>query len=513
MLFSVLITTFASVLNETLLDEKLEKLERSGNWSPRVISKLEAFIRTSDDYSIFRVNPIQYAGEKGMTENESIDLFLHAAKLGLFDLEWNLICGCCGQVFTSLRSIGNVHTHFVCDICRMENNLQLDELIQVTFTISPSIRDNVFHDPCNLPVEDYVYKYRLVKGIQRHPEIGSNADYIKQYTCALAYLEPGEKLTLDVEATPGLFYGGDLLHGTIFSLAVGPAVDMVKIPPVQVTFGLPEMKISIETHQQSMVISTKHGEEAFDFSHFAWLPAGRTPWVFDNQLSERAIVWIFDPPENITSTWMELPAYLSGKRLLTSQTFRNIYRSEVIDANEGLGIRDITFLFTDLKGSTLLYDQLGDLKAYHLVRQHFDALNKVIVKHSGAVIKTIGDAVMASFCTPLEGMQAALEIFKAIDEFNQGRKEQLILKIGIHTGHSIAVTLNDRLDYFGQTVNIASRVQQLAEANEIYITQHVYAHKGVVELLNTCSVSSLQANVKGVSGRLQLYKITLPQAS
>jgi class 3 adenylate cyclase len=194
---------------------------------------------------------------------------------------------------------------------------------------------------------------------------------------------------------------------------------------------------------------------------------------------------------------------------LTSQTFRNLYWSEVIDADEGLKIRDTTFLFTDLKGSTALYDQLGDLKAYHLVRQHFDALTKVVVNHSGAVVKTIGDALMASFPTPPDAMQAALEMFGAIGEFNKGRTEHLVLKIGLHTGHSILVTLNDRLDYFGQTVNIASRIQQLAEADEICISHDVYAHPGVAELLKATSVSPLQSNVKGVTGLLQLYKIAV----
>src|SRR5687767_4112403 len=116
-------------LNEALLDERLAQLERARNWSPRIISKLEAFIRTADDYALFRVDPLQYAAEKGMAEDEAIDLFLYAAKLSLFDLEWNLICACCGQVFTSLRSLGTVHAHFICSICRMENNVRLDDLI------------------------------------------------------------------------------------------------------------------------------------------------------------------------------------------------------------------------------------------------------------------------------------------------------------------------------------------------------------------------------------------------
>ena len=496
-------------VNETLLDEKLAHLERAGNWSPRVISKLEAFIRTSDDYSTFRVDPLQYAAEKGMTENEAIDLFLNASKLGLFDLEWNLICGCCGEVFTSLRSIGNLHTHFVCSTCRMENNLQLDDLIQVSFTIAPSIREIIFHQPQKLSADDYVFRYRLSKGIQRQPGHGLNADFMKKFTRVLAYLDAGEKLNMNLETSPGLFYAGDLLHHNMVTLAVAPKNEEVEPPPMSVTFGSPGMQINnSKSCPHSLVIATKHGEVKFDFMHFEEVSAGQSEWSFENQLSERACVWVFDAPEDVTSTWMEFPPFLSGKRLLTTQTFRNLYRSEVIDHNEGLGIRAITFLFTDLKGSTALYDQLGDLKAYHLVRQHFDALNRVIVSHSGAVVKTIGDAVMATFCTPLEATRAALEIFRAIDEFNRGRPEQLILKIGLHTGHSIAVTLNDRLDYFGQTVNIASRIQQLAQANEIYISEDVYAHNGVAELLQPCTVSSLQANVKGVSGSLQLYKIT-----
>ena len=155
-----------------------------------------------------------------------------------------------------------------------------------------------------------------------------------------------------------------------------------------------------------------------------------------------------------------------------------------------------------------MYDQLGDLKAYHLVRQHFDALNKVIVEHNGAVVKTIGDAVMATFNTPSDGVAAAIDIMHAINAFNKEHSEDLILKIGVHNGHSIAVTLNERLDYFGQTVNIAARVQQQAQANEVYISQDVYVSNGVSALLDSCSVTPVQANVKGVVDTLQLYRIT-----
>ena len=498
-------------LDEILLDERLAALERARNWSPRVISKLEAFIRTADDYALFRVNPVQYAAEKGMAENEAIDLFLHAAKLSLFDLEWHLVCACCGQVFSSLRGMGNLHAHFVCPVCRMENNAQLDDFIQVSFTIAPAIRENIFFTPEKLSAEDYLFRYRLMRDAQRMPHLGNNAEFLHRYTRILTYLEAGQTLTVDVEMSPGLVYGSDLLHGTAFTFFAAPAPDGQAPPPVHVRFGLPDMQVSEpQTHPEVITIPAHLGQSTFDYGYFAMVPVGLSQWSFENQLNERACIWIVDLPQDVNATWPEMPPFLSGKRLLTTQTFRNLYRSEVIDDQEGLGVRDITFLFTDLKGSTALYDHLGDLKAYHLVRQHFDALNSAIAKHSGAIVKTIGDAVMATFCTPLEGTQAALEILRAIEEFNRGRTEQLILKIGLHTGHSIAVTLNERLDYFGQTVNIASRVQGLAEANEIYISQDIYSYPGVIDILKSYSVTPAQVTVKGVSGMLQLYKITSP---
>ena len=82
----------------------------------------------------------------------------------------------------------------------------------------------------------------------------------------------------------------------------------------------------------------------------------------------------------------------------------------------------------------------------------------------GAIVKTIGDAVMAVFDNPVEATSAALEMIDALNEFNHTISQELILKVGIHRGHSMAVTDNERIDYFGQSVNIAARVQGLADA-------------------------------------------------
>ena len=109
---------------------------------------------------------------------------------------------------------------------------------------------------------------------------------------------------------------------------------------------------------------------------------------------------------------------MSGGMLLARQTFRRLFRSERVDEREGLGIRQVTFLFTDLKGSTAMYERLGDLNAYALVREHFALLDAAVQEHSGAIVKTIGDAVMAVFSRPADAISAALHILEEIDRFN-----------------------------------------------------------------------------------------------
>ncbi len=196
-----------------------------------------------------------------------------------------------------------------------------------------------------------------------------------------------------------------------------------------------------------------------------------------------------------------------------TQTFRDFFRSEVIRGTEGLAVRDITVLFTDLKGSTALYDRIGDLNAYVQVQRHFEQLVDVTVRHQGAVTKTIGDAVMAAFLTPADAMRAALEMRQSVEQMNRDRPQRdFILKIGIHRGASIAVTLNDRLDYFGQTVNIASRVQHLADGDEIVITESVRRSEGIGEIVAPYRVEQSTAELKGISEPVPVYFVRAPAA-
>jgi class 3 adenylate cyclase len=202
--------------------------------------------------------------------------------------------------------------------------------------------------------------------------------------------------------------------------------------------------------------------------------------------------------------------FLTAKRLLTNQVFRDIYGTDTIDVDQRLKITSLTFLFTDLKGSTELYERVGDLVAFDLVRAHFQVLNEIVAAEAGAVVKTIGDAVMATFPTPDRALAAALRMREAMGGLNHARNgEDLLLKIGIHEGPCLAVVLNDRQDYFGTTVNIAARVQALADSRSILATGPVVTHAQASTLLENSGLRPVaqQRSLRGITDELAVYEI------
>jgi class 3 adenylate cyclase len=339
------------------------------------------------------------------------------------------------------------------------------------------------------------------------PEFPSWRDLARYITKYIDYVQPGEKVTVELEMLPGPLRATDGDSRSCLQLSVTHEHDeAVRLIPLRLVNGKfqsddPEMQPRNLTRQ-----STENQPVSFYYDLERELPNGRLVIEMENLQDRRSALWVYQSADMPTPV-LSLRPSLSGKKLLTAQTFNDLFRSQVINSDEALSIKDITFLFTDLKGSTAMYEQIGDAKAYFLVRQHFEALSRVIRDRNGAIVKTIGDAVMAVFDNPAEATSAAIEMIDALKAFNKTISQELILKVGIHRGHSIAMTVNERNDYFGQTVNIAARVQALADSNEVYITAQVYNAPGVGDALQAHQVAPDEVQVKGVSEKLHVYKI------
>jgi class 3 adenylate cyclase len=421
-------------------------------------------------------------------------------------MDWHVVCPHCGFIVDSLHSMSQLHTHAVCPICGSEKDYALDDYIQVAFSISPQVRDIQYHHPDSLSIEDLYLNFKLSKDVLSPlPQFSAWRDVIVHLTRFLAYVRPGEKVATQIALPPGVLRATDGHNCLQLSATHAPQPQPSSVS-LQVIDG--KFKTRDDALQpRSLTLRTADNQPLpFRFDLERELPSGTLTIEVDNQQSRRCALCIYQPGE-IPTPVLALRPGLNGKRLLTTQTFRDLFRSEVIHPDETLSIRDITFLFTDLKGSTAMYEQIGDAKAYFLVRQHFDALSRVIRERHGAIVKTIGDAVMAVFDNPVEATSAALEMIEAINKFNRTISQHLALKIGIHRGHSMAVTVNERIDYFGQSVNIAARVQGLAGANEVYLTADVFNSPGVQDTLKAHHVLPDEVLVKGVSEKLQVYKI------
>ena len=139
------------------------------------------------------------------------------------------------------------------------------------------------------------------------------------------------------------------------------------------------------------------------------------------------------------------------------------------------------------------------------MRAHFRVLNEIVAAEAGAVVKTIGDAVMATFPTPDRALAAALRMRNSV----RGINEDMLIKIGSHEGPCIAVTLNDRLDYFGQTVNIAARVQGLADSRAILVTKSVVDNPQVSKMLEESKLApaAQDATLRGVADKMMVFQI------
>ncbi|WP_422001363.1 adenylate/guanylate cyclase domain-containing protein [Reyranella sp.] len=449
------------------------------------VSAFERLLRDAPDWRLARINALDFARREGLDEERVITAFLHAAQIGLFDMSWNVLCPSCGGVLDANASLRTVRSEdYHCAFCNLDNEPTLDDLVEVTFTVNPRARRIGAHSPDELPIWEY---YRQVFW-------GSGVDLPDEGLDAAA-----QKLTLDSVELPA----GDK---AILSLQL-PAGFVIVLEPVSHTAQFVDIKGEPTDERQNVTLAYNNLRATTSKME---LRPGPLRLSLDNRTAARVLPTIWFVDGRFEAFAGKRRPHLTAKRLLSNQTFRDIYRTDTIDVDQRLKITSLTFLFTDLKGSTELYERVGDLVAFDLVREHFRTLNEIVADEGGAVVKTIGDAVMATFLTPDHALGAALRMREAMRRLNTSHgREDLLLKIGIHEGPCLAVNLNERQDYFGQTVNIASRVQGLATSRSILATAPVIQNPRSVSLLDASGQAPMAQSqpLRGIAAEVAVYEI------
>src|SRR6266851_9381172 len=423
------------------------------------VAALERLVREAPDRQLNRINVLDLAKREGLDEERTIAAFLHAAQIGLFDMSWNVLCPSCGGVLDANTSLKNVRSdEYHCAFCNIDNEPTLDDMVEVSFTVSPRARRIAAHNPDELPIWEY-YRQVFWGTAVDLPEDNLEAA-MQKITLDAVELPAGEKALLSLQLPVG------------FVIVLEPATHSAQFVEVK---GEP-------TDERQNLALVYHNVRAT--TAITELRPGPLRLSLDNRTGTRVLPAVFLVNDAMNALIGKRQPYLTAKRLLSNQTFRDIYRTDTLDIDQRLKITSLTFLFTDLKGSTELYERVGDLIAFDLVRAHFRVVHEIVAAEAGAVVKTIGDAVMATFATPDRAVAAAIRMREAMTDLGEERQHaSLALKMGIHEGPCLAVTLNDRQDYFGQTVNIASRVQGLAGSRSILATGSVVEYPQASELL------------------------------
>jgi class 3 adenylate cyclase len=451
---------------------------------PGIVDAIEKLVRDAPDRDLCRINVLDFAAKKALDEEKSIAAFLHAARLGLFELSWNVLCPSCGGVLdagTTLRSVNRGEYH--CAWCAAGYEPILDEIVEVTFTVNRRVRRIAAHDPNELPFAEYFRQVFWSSAIDLPENL---AQVIEEITLDTVELRPGEKALLSLQL---------------------PSQLVVLLDPVTHMTQFLEVKGEPTRERQSLSLlfdRVRPTTETIELS------PGPLRLSLENRTDTRVLPGLWVATEGLNKLLSRRKPFLTAKRLLTNQVFRDLYGADTIDVDQRLKITSLTFLFTDLRGSTELYERVGDLVAFDLVRAHFEVLNDIIATEAGAVVKTSGDAVMATFSTADRAVAAALRMRDAMHDFkNGGSGDGLFLKIGIHEGPCLAVMLDKRQDYFGRTVNIAARVQDLADSRSILATGSVVNHPGACNLLETSGLTPVphRRALRGVAEEMAVYEI------
>jgi class 3 adenylate cyclase len=452
---------------------------------PAVVDAMQQLIADGHDRDLNRINLLDFSSRTGLDQEKVISGFLHASRLGLFDMSWNVLCPGCGGVLDAHSTLKSLrHDDYNCALCAAGYEASVDDLVEVAFTVSPRVRRIGAHDPNTLPIWEYVRQMFWSSGIELNED--SLERLLKEVTLEALELPAGEKALLSLQLPKQ------------FLIVFEPVTHSSHFFDVQ---GEP----TTERQQFSIVFNKLQAPTGTTV-----VRPGPLRLSLDNQTDVRVLPAVWIAADALHELLGKRKPILTAKRMLSNQTFRDVFKADNLTVDQRLKITALTFLFTDLKGSTALYERVGDLAAFDLVRAHFHALLEIIASEHGAVVKTIGDAVMATFVRPEHALSAGLRMRAAMKKLNAERgKEDLIVKIGIHEGPCLAVTLNERQDYFGQTVNIAARVQSLSTSQEIHLTQPVMESAEVAGILDRAAIKPIQkeAALRGIADKLVVYEI------
>jgi class 3 adenylate cyclase len=416
---------------------------------PLLVKHLEDFLDQADDLSLQRIRPYTLADRWGANRRAVLEMFLRATREGILDMSWDLLCPSCRGITEGHSNLAEVHGDSHCNTCRIDFTANFDHNIEVVFKPNASVRS------VRVDAAFCVGSPQL----QPHVVMTQNVSALKSLPVPLR-LEMG-RYTLRASDVPGSI--------SLYADANGLAKTDLRVT----SFGWPPEEQNVALLPTLNLINATEADCTFTLERTAW--------------SDQA------------STAADVTAL---------QVFRDLFATEVVRPGEEISIGSVTLMFTDLRDSTRMYRSIGDASAFGRVREHFEILEKYVAEEGGAIVKTMGDAVMATFRHPIDALKA---VWKAQSEIAERGEPMLWLKVGLHKGPCIVVNQNDRLDYFGSTVNITARLPGFSQGGELIFSDTFYEDPEIRDFIAQnippSSLSRFTGDLKGFDSPFEMWKL------
>ena len=388
------------------------------------------------------IKPKPLARELKVPQRNAVEGCLAGVRAGLLTMKWDLLCTNCRGPKLSAGALSELPRGAHCPSCNIDYDRDFEKNVELSFAPAPSVRPLTAGGFC-------------LSGPMATPHVAVQL-----------LLAPGERRSVRVDLPPGSYRLRTLHPGAHVDLEHGGGA-------------FPGLRV------------TASGVEATPPSE-----AGTVTFANDAGFELAALIE--------DRTWTR--DALTAPEVISLQVFRDLFAEATLRPGDEAGVSQVALLFSDLQGSTALYERVGDAVAFNMVREHFALLASIVRDHDGAVVKTIGDAVMASFGDPANAVKAALAMQARIANFGE-KGHELVLKLGVHAGPSVVVNLNDRLDYFGSTVNMAARLQGQSQGGDIVLSRAVADDPAVRPLLATLAAREESVPLKGFADPISFVRL------
>jgi class 3 adenylate cyclase len=408
-----------------------------------LVRSLCAYVTDADDLSVSKMRPYALADAWGTGRRETLDLFLHATRAGMLDFSWEVLCPHCRGSKPGKADLSSVTSQEHCESCGIDFTVNFDQSVELTFVPNPRVRKVSRLEYC-------------LGGPQITPHV-----------VAQKHLGPGENLCVAASFPEGRY------RLRVQGVAVQTAFRIEGEGARTVTFdvgrgGSPSDEPAVAPDGILNILNTGPAEHLVVIERVAWS---------DQSVTAAAVT--------------------------SRQMFRDLFSRDLLRPGERISVGAMTIVFTDLKNSTRLYREIGDAPAFGRVLDHFDTLKAAIAEEEGAIVKTMGDAVMAAFTHPAAALRAMRRA--QADLALPGKTgAAFALKCSLHQGPCLAINQNDRLDYFGTTVNVCARLCALSTGSDIIVSASVIEDAEVAGIIANprarLTASPESAELRGIGG-------------